>query len=444
MKIQIGGTAFSKKRATSYIPFGVFFLLLIGCWLALTSAQPVISSPVVVVTGGDPSPIGGVFGTDGTPAIGLGVSQPTDGGGVVFYASISEGSAPQGQDRQRDQQAQGVFRVVGNSLSKIVAVGDLTPIGGKFSALFPPSANQVGDIAFGALVDDGTAPQGLFLVSGGHMTTIATLTNDTLLGEDLPMSPALNNNGEIVFKAPLAGEKTRLGIFKAAGGRTSKVVEDGDETPFEDLSSFTVQDPSPVLLNDAGDVVFSSWPGIFLSSQTGKITKVVAHGDPTPLGGTFEAFNVPTFNNRREVAFMATVNTPEGDLLQAIFLASAGVLTPIVVAGDPAPIGGAFAVLDAQRLNDRGEIVFSAVTTGKPTIGGLFPAAGGIFLFSHGRISKIVAVGDLSPLGGVFLNGLGPGVLSDTGTVLFPGIIDTDGDGNPNNQGLFAVTVSGF
>jgi hypothetical protein len=41
----------------------------------------------------------------------------------------------------------------------------------------------------------------------------------------------------------------------------------------------------------------------------------------------------------------------------------------------------------------------------------------------------------------VFLSA-GPPVFNNTGTVAFNGIIDTDGDGNPNTQGIFAVNVA--
>ena len=71
-------------------------------------------------------------------------------------------------------------------------------------------------------------------------------------------------------------------------------------------------------------------------------------------------------------------------------------------------------------------------------------SAMGTFLFSQGQIKKAMVSGDPSPLGGTFLQGPIVSQLSNTGTVVFVGIVDTDGDGNPNNQGIFSVQPFSF
>jgi hypothetical protein len=51
--------------------------------------------------------------------------------------------------------------------------------------------------------------------------------------------------------------------------------------------------------------------------------------------------------------------------------------------------------------------------------------------------------GDPSPLGGSFLGGPLSFLLQNTGTVLFMSIVDTEEDGYPHNQGIFAVKPTG-
>jgi hypothetical protein len=159
--------------------------------------------------------------------------------------------------------------------------------------------------------------------------------------------------------------------------------------------------------------------------------------------GTFLGIGPPTINNRGDVAFGGLIDVQQATPLGAITVVSKGQRTVIVREGDPTPIGGTFTTVGSvpPLLNDRGQVLFVAGASGKPTTGGLFPVSGGIFLYDNGQIRKIVTYGEPSPIGGVFLSAGSP-AFNNTGTVVFNGIIDTDGDGNPNNQGLFGVSVA--
>jgi hypothetical protein len=187
----------------------------------------------------------------------------------------------------------------------------------------------------------------------------------------------------------------------------------------------------------------SGAPGIFVATKEGQLRKIVAIGDPTPVGGTFATLTQPGFNNAGEVAFAATIT--EGSATQGLFLASHGQIFTLVAEGDPTPVGGTFALAvgmsPAPVLNDRGEVAFSASIRAEQTIEEGLPVPG-VFVFSQGRITKAVMAGDPSPLGGSFLGGPISFLLQNTGTVLFMSIVDTDGDGYPNNQGIFAVKPS--
>lgn len=450
MRIQKAGLlrqAFSPgRRAVGYILLSAFTILLTGLWFVFSIQSAIPPAPTKVVAGGDQSPVGGVFTSSGTPALGLGISGPSGAGSMAFWGTVTEGSAPLG-----------IFLSIGNNLTKVAAVGDPTPLGGTFSFLSMPVQNQVGQMAFGATIKDGSAPEGIFLVSGGQTTKVAAVGEGTPLGVISSISSplALNNHGEVAFGAAMTGESASQGIFIASGGSLSKVVAKGDPTPVGGSFSLAAEAFFPAALNDAGTVAFgallagvsapqgiSPAQGIFLAPRGGSITKVVAVGDPTPLGGTFLSFTAPALNNAGEVVFGATL--ANGAVSQGIFLVSRGQITPVVADGDLTPVGGTFAlavgVSPSPALNDRGEVAFGAGITGRGSSGDLF-AASGIFLFSGGQISKVVDNGDLTPLGGTFL-GSKPFVLSNAGTLLFMSSVDVNGDGNPDNQGIFSVKAS--
>ena len=227
----------------------------------------------------------------------------------------------------------------------------------------------------------------------------------------------------------------------------SKAAVDGDVTALGERVSLAAPDPFPPAFNDTGDVVFRTPQGIFLSSRAGTIAKIAAIGDAALLGATFQAFSPPTLNNSGEVAFGAMVTNSKGEATQAIFLVSQGQLTRIVADGAPAPGGGVFALnvgmFPPLSLNDKGEVAFEANIVGEGVARGEFPASA-VFLFTGGQLRKLVGQGDPTPLGGTFLGGVPFFMLSNAGTLSFMGVVDTDGDGKPNNQGIFSVQVPGF
>lgn len=397
-----------------------------------------------VVAGGDPSPLGGEFVSDGTPALGLGENALNDAGDIVFYSAVVDDSLPGGA-------RPGIFRKAGKVISKIVAHGDPAPGGGEFLGFLPPAANQVGEVAFNAAVKVGPEEedisQGVFLVAGGHIRLVAPLPKDPDIWQRISTSPALNNHGEVVMKLPVAGEKAgrEVEIAKATNSGLSKVVGEGDFVPAPTQALPMISDGSPISVNDAGDLVLrvdGPRAKIVLVKSGQEPVILVTAGDPAPGGGTYLGVGLSKINNLGDVGFGGLIDVQQATPLGAITLVSKGQLTVIAREGDPAPTGGTFTVVGSvpPLLNDRGQIIFVAGTSGELTIGGLFPVSGGIFLYNKGQIRKIVSFGEPSPLGGVFLSA-GPPVFNNTGTVAFNGIIDTDGDGNPNTQGIFAVNV---
>jgi hypothetical protein len=126
------------------------------------------------------------------------------------------------------------------------------------------------------------------------------------------------------------------------------------------------------------------------------ISPVALVGDPTPLGGRFAKFeDRPNLNAMGDVLFLAQV--VDGDVPRGLFLFSQGRITKVVAAGDAAPIGGTFQrfSLGWRSPTRTGVSAFVATVTG-----GKAPV--GLFLLSKGKIVTVAAEGSPAPGGGTF------------------------------------------
>ncbi|HKE49841.1 MAG TPA: choice-of-anchor tandem repeat NxxGxxAF-containing protein, partial [Rhodanobacteraceae bacterium] len=111
-------------------------------------------------TCGDPSPIGGTFSglfpdTWAAPAT-------NDNGDVLFVSDVAGGSAPRGLF---------LYVAASDSIIKIAAVGDASPLGGTLSAIGPGSINNAGTVAFLASTGgDGSQGSDILLWDDGTVT----------------------------------------------------------------------------------------------------------------------------------------------------------------------------------------------------------------------------------------------------------------------------------
>src|SRR5262249_35454377 len=160
---------------------------------------------------------------------------------------------------------------------------------------------------------------------------------------------------------------------------------------------------APTLSGDVCRFSHTSWlaavglTAMLAASPPYAASKVVAIGDASPLGGTFApiAGISPLLlgtNDRGDVLFWSGVTG--GSSSAGVFLFSNGSFTKIVAEQDPSPIGGTFANLSpstsAFRLNNRGDVAFVSEVDGGS-------CALSVFLFSAGFVSKIVAWRDQAP-----------------------------------------------
>jgi hypothetical protein len=324
----------------------------------------------------------------------------------------------------------------------VAAVGDSAPGGGRFGGFTVESlpvlapTNGRGQVAFFAAIHRGPGGEGFFLRSRDRVTRIAR-EGDTVAGVGALSGfgrhpiPALNESGAVAFAAAVTGGKTVEGIFLSARGRLQPVALSGG--PAAGVSSGTLSGVESPALNDRGDVAFlamvrrgrETLEAIYVREAGGRLRKVVAQGDPAPVGGSFAGFGAPVLNNKGIVGFAAAV---EGKAVPGgIFLAEGGQVRMLVGAGDDTPVGGIFFKFSERfSLNDAGTVAFNAVLKDAPF-------AGGLFVIQAGRVLKVAVVGDTAPGGGAFSHfGLWPG-LNARGRLAFAASVD----GGPSPMAVF-------
>lgn len=254
----------------------------------------------------------------------------------------------------------------GAVIRALAVTGQPAPGGGAFTEFSDPSLNNHGDVAFGALSTSARVHTALYLLSGGHLRTLVTAGQ----------------------RAPTGG------VFRAF---------------------------SDVTLNDRGTIMFlgrttsrATPEGLFFARQ-GEVATIAAVGQAAPSGGVFTDFANPTINAQDTIAFVGRATGPGAE---GIFTSTEGSTTAVLLAGQPAPDGGAFRFfLDGTpALNDRGEIALVAATTVRSTQG--------IYVLSGGRVIPLVTTADAAPLGGRFTE-FGSVVLTSAGTVGFIGRTDS-------------------
>lgn len=136
------------------------------------------------------------------------------------------------------------------------------------------------------------------------------------------------------------------------------------------------------------------------------LSESIASSDASPLGGAYGRFPAATLLSKRDLAFAADTG--------GVFVENGGVLTTIAVPGDPSPAGGTFAELGEPSTNDAGLVVFHARLDG-----GLVHE--GIFAWNAGVLSSLVLEGDPAPGGGTYERFDEDVLVNQNGTVAFHG-----------------------
>jgi hypothetical protein len=121
--------------------------------------------------------------------------------------------------------------------------------------------------------------------------------------------------------------------------------------------------------------------------------RIVASGQQTPIGGIFDRFDVESqpivapVNADGQVAFYATILRNKAT--EGIFLARGGKITKVAAVGDSMPGGGVltqFAQHPIPSLNASGTVAFGAAVS-------LAQASEGIFMAKDGKVTAIAVIG---------------------------------------------------
>src|SRR5262245_39597341 len=143
------------------------------------------------------------------------------------------------------------------------------------------------------------------------------------------VNPAIvNNSGRIAFISLVNGSPRNQGVFVA------------------DANGLT-----PIAMG-CGGAGGSGMPG-------------AGCGDPTPIGGTFGGFFTGTFfmpalNGAGDVLFLCDVVGGASPRALFLFRAATASIVKVAAVGDPSPLGGTFDAVGPGNLNDAGVVVFLA------------------------------------------------------------------------------------
>ncbi|MCC6862646.1 MAG: hypothetical protein IT158_28995 [Bryobacterales bacterium] len=313
------------------------------------------------------------------------------------------------------------------AIHKIAATGDPLP-GGGGSSFNRPSLqgfNHLGEAVFQSDISSAGLPAGSGVFAGsvaGGARTVAK-SGDTLAdGAAIASaySPAINNHGDVAFKATLGPYPYTQAVLIRTSGAASpvKVAQTGDAVSGYSILTFWTYPPR---LNDLGKVAFScaltdNQTAILLGDSAGALQTIAMTGQAAPSGGAFTAFNHPTLllNNPGQAAFWA--ETDSATVRNGIFRAAPG-SAPVarLVEGQALPDGGTAGPLlpgGPFTLADSGEMAvqvrnFGSVPDFARNV--IVGTAGSLTAFGkENDIAKTMGGGRLGRLsGGVWTNSAG-------------------------------------
>ena len=271
----------------------------------------------------------------------------------------------------------GVFAGNGSTTSTIALGANPDPAAPSFGDVRNPFITPNGDVVFQANSSD-------LLTSEGR--TIVPLARD---GDQAPGGGtlaltgtfAVNDHGAVVFEAGISGATATDGLFRTDGRQTVAIVRDDSNVPTGGRFAGLFSGP---VINDLGQVAFFAEMtggaadfGIF-RGEGGNLTPVFVANQIAPGGATFDDFSDPVINRHGQVAAFASLSN--GPSSGGLFVSDGTDAVAIALQGQPAPKGGSYRAqntfLGPIRLNDRGEVAFTARLTGTTSSSGIFRGDG--------------------------------------------------------------------
>jgi hypothetical protein len=261
-----------------------------------------------------------------------------------------------------------------------------------------------------------------------------------------PIVAPVNLHGHVAFYASIARTKAVEGIFLYDGAHIAKVAAVGDPVPGGGTLSEFAKHPIPSL-NDADKVAFGAaiagaraTEGIFLAAG-GTLKPIALSGTDAPdiLRGTLVEFDTPSLNNRDEIVFVATVRRGR-DTLQVLYLYSNGKLHKLIAAGDPLPRSNE----PINRIGTFDEFGVPAINNNGvvaiPAVVEHGPILGGIFMTGTQTLHLLVGAGQEAPNGAMLVRFSERVAINDDDNVVFGAKLGTGADA----EGVFLATASGL
>lgn len=253
----------------------------------------------LVATGSPPPPLEYALNlsTPSNDAIGI---QQTLGGRIIFRSKRFD---PVTTDHQLSPNRDAAFAIFNDSrsfrgailvwrassrtLSRLVQVGDRTPEGRIFTAIYGLSMNDRGDILFAAETSGpaprpGFARSGLYLASGATITPVLSSDETTSFGTLLSFThPRLSDSGVIYFTAQIASSDAQVqqAIFRLRGQTLERLVVSGDRSETGDV----IVRPELQAIGPSGGIAFldeSAGTVTAYFASSGVITKIARSGEP--------------------------------------------------------------------------------------------------------------------------------------------------------------------
>jgi hypothetical protein len=286
---------------------------------------------------GDPVPGGErIAGFGEHPAAAI-----NDGGSVAFSAQLTGGKS-----------TSGVFLAQQGKLVALAVSGAATPdsSGGTLAQFEPPVLSNSGDVAFLAAIRRGReSGEAIYLWRRGQLSRLVA-SGDRAPGGGLFASfgnPALNNKGEVAFGALVEQGPILGGIFLSSGKEIHSVLPAGAASP---TGGIFARFSERIELNDAGTIALSAVlrqggpEAAVFRIENDTPHAVAAVGEAAPGGGTFAAMaSWPVMNDSGAIAFIASLDGGPNGL--ALYLAGADGMKRVAAIGDVLPGGGRIAAL---------------------------------------------------------------------------------------------------
>src|SRR6516162_4446398 len=268
-------------------------------------------------------------------------------GNVAFAADLMGGGSNIGE---------GVFASRAGKLLQIMSPGDPAPGGHNFSSseesgvLGMTPLNNPGAGAFAYILDTWDPATPLGLNSGLYRFSLNVPRPSAVVVPGVTPSPT-GHSGD-----------TFAGVY------VNPTLDDVGHLVFAGIA------PYPQLTGNPG--YNGLGVGLFMADSHDRISKIVAPGDPAPLGGVFDDAFQGWMNNRGTIGFEAHVAGEECVNIGSPLVCGAGLyrrsslgtIRSIAQQGDPAPGGGHYRQAFGAVMNDRDDLVFIGDLTPAPDL----------------------------------------------------------------------------